>query len=455
MNNNSIVKAAFVGFGEVNTPKEILISKHQNASNELIKLGLNIADCGLVTDDPDGNEVNEAIQKLYDVKFHSLIICIAGWIPSHTVIQIVEQFKHIPMVLWSLSGYSDGSKYITTADAAGSTALRSTFERMGLKYRYIVNFLEQHSKAQEVVNFCIASDAINSLKGARIGSMGYRDMRLFATMHEGVSLRNITGIDVECFEMLEMAQNIETINKEKLHEIVQWMQTNWKFQKTPQIKTLEQTASLYLAIKSKIAARNYQSISLIDVDGVKKLMQFAPAGVFMLIDAFEKIPTIPENDIMGAATQLIINKLTGQIGAYLEFYEFKDNGALMGVPDYISQEITDGETLIMPTAFGSFGEGLLNVSKIKTGAVTLARLAYDGMQYFMHVAVAEAKEPPQWEEAGWTPPAPRLPALFIEFEKSIHEFLNHVQGQHYIIAYGNQISLLENYCNLSHIKLVI
>ena len=40
---------------------------------------------------------------------------------------------------------------------------------------------------------------------------------------------------------------------------------------------------LFLALRRKVAERGYEAISLIDVDGVKKLMGFAPAGVFMLL----------------------------------------------------------------------------------------------------------------------------------------------------------------------------
>ena len=59
--------------------------------------------------------------------------------------------------------------------------------------------------------------------------------------------------------------------------------------------------------------------------------------------------------------------MTGQVGAYLEFYEFFEDGMLMGVPDYVPTAIVDGSVTVLPTSFGEFGEGLLNVSKLKTG----------------------------------------------------------------------------------------
>lgn len=40
---------------------------------------------------------------------------------------------------------------------------------------------------------------------------------------------------------------------------------------------------------------------------------------------------------------------------------------LAGVPDFVPEEITDGKVTVMPAAFGELSEGILNVSKVKTG----------------------------------------------------------------------------------------
>ena len=66
---------------------------------------------------------------------------------------------------------------------------------------------------------------------------------------------------------------------------------------------------------------------------MKKLLNFPPAMVFMLISNELGMCTVPENDALGAVTQLINKYATGQIAAYMEFYEFMDDRVLMGVPD--------------------------------------------------------------------------------------------------------------------------
>jgi len=144
----------------------------------------------------------------------------------------------------------------------------------------------------------------------------------------------------------------------------------------------------------------------------------------------------------------MIRYLTGQIGAYLEFYEFLEDGVLMGAPDYVPPEVVDGPVKVMPTAFGQFGEGLLNVSKVKTGRVTIARLACGAGRYAIHAVTGEATTPFAWEEAGWAPPAPQLPSLQIRLDEPMETFAQKVLAQHYIVSYGDNTAPLADLCKL-------
>ena len=101
---------------------------------------------------------------------------------------------------------------------------------------------------------------------------------------------------------------------------------------------------------------------------------------------------------------------------------------------------------VMPNAFGDFGEGLLNVSKLKTGKVTICRLGYSNGEYAMHIMTGNAQTPIRWEEAGWAPPAPQLPSLEIIFDKPVEDFIQKVMSQHYIISFGDNSSKLEELC---------
>ena len=108
---------------------------------------------------------------------------------------------------------------------------------------------------------------------------------------------------------------------------------------------------------------------------------------------------------------------------------------LAGVPDFVAADMVDGDTYtVLPAAFGMLSQGILNVSKVKTGTVTMSRLVYKDGKYTMQVILGEGKNPPKWEECGWDQPAPQLSALEIEIG-DVETFADNVACQHYIITY--------------------
>lgn len=448
------IRAGFVGFGEVNTPKEFIVGRCNDAAELLEKAGLKLFRTAPVSDDAQGRNVVRAVNELSKNDFDLLIICVAGWIPSWAVFNVIESFKHKPMILWGLSGWKEGNKFVTTADQAGTTALRKPMEDMGYIFKYIVTYRGEKADIDSIISYGEAARAAALLRTAKIGMAGYRDMRLYGTLYDGVSLKKTIGAEIEHFDLLEISQLMEKADEKELKKTVSSLKKRWKFVREPKPGTLENSVRLFMAFKAKIKERSYQGFSFNDVDGIKKLFKFAPAGSMTLLHDEMDVCSIPENDSMGAVTQLIVKYLTGQAAAYLEFYEFLKDGALMGVPDYIPSEIVSGKVTVMPNAFGDFGEGLLNVSKLKTGKVTLCRLGYSGDKYTMHIMTGTARTPAKWEEAGWAPPAPQLPSLEIIFDAPVGNFVQKVMAQHYIISYGDNRELYEDLCKILKIDII-
>ena len=449
------IRAGFVGFGEVNTPREFIDKRCADAAGLLEQQGIDLVVTAPVSDDPEGLHVARAVRELKACgDFDLLIVCVAGWIPSWAVFSVIEPFKHKPMVLWGLSGWQDGDRFVTTADQAGTTALRKPMADMGYTFKYVVTYRGHTPKLDEIMSYARAARTVALLKTARIGMAGYRDMRLYGTMYDGVSLKAKIGPEIEHFELLELAQLIEKVDRHEVARLDREVRTRWIFLKEPKSGTVEKSVELYLAISAKIKERGYQGFSFNDVDGIKKLLGFAPAGAMTLLHDELEICSVPENDSLGAVTQFIVRTLTGQVAAYLEFYEFLDNGALMGVPDYVPAQIVDGKVTVMPNAFGSFGEGLLNVSKLKAGLVTLARLGCINGSYCMHITTADALTPRKWEEAGWAPPAPQLPSLEMIFDYPVEDFVQKVMSQHYIISYGDNRAVLKDLCAILNIGVI-
>ena len=73
------------------------------------------------------------IKTLKAREFSSLIICVAGWVPTHAVIRVADTFRNLPVVLWGLCGWRENGRLVTTADQAGTTAIRPALEAMGYR----------------------------------------------------------------------------------------------------------------------------------------------------------------------------------------------------------------------------------------------------------------------------------------------------------------------------------
>ncbi|NLC39822.1 MAG: hypothetical protein GX763_02770 [Clostridiaceae bacterium] len=448
-------RIGFVAFGEVNTPYEKIEQLYKDALDVVQGLGADVTDGGIVIDDPAYETADAAISKLHGVDMDCLIVCVTGWIPTHAVIRVIDPYRHVPMLLWGLCGWRDGDRIVTTAPQAGTTALRPAMEALGFTFKYVYNIIGKPVQIEKLQAYVDASYAASKLRKARIGTMGYRDMLLYGTQFEGNSLRGEIGVEVEPFEMLEIVQILEELDPGMVTEGVQFVKNNWKVLKPVNDSVIENGVKYALAIGKKIEERDYEAVTLIDVDGMKKLLGFPPAMVFMLLDHYYGVLTVPENDVMGAVMQLMLKYVSGDIVPYMEYYEFFEDSMLIGVPDYIPNIATDGDVELLPTAFGQLSASLLNVSKARKGYVTCARLLYLNGEYKMHLYTGNAEAPPKWEEYGWEAPAPQLPSLSIYPDScTVEEFAQKVSSQHVIIGYGDYAESLRDLCAILNIEVI-
>lgn len=445
------MKIGFVGFGEVNTPVDVIVRKCEAAKAALEAEGLELVSVYPVADDYEEEQVSWAVSELAKEQFDALVVCIAGWIPTHAVLKVTEHYRHLPMVLWGLCGWYEGDRLVTTADQAGTTGLRATFEGLGYKFKYVYDIIGKKTRSDVVADYCRAAITAKQLLTDKVGMAGYRDMNLYGTLYDGLSLKKKTGIEIETFEMLEIQQRYEKLSEEEKRNVVNNRILKWNFLKPANDDAMMMAAGYYLAVKQIAEERNYKAISLKDVDGMKKLCGFPPAPIFMLLSE-DGYTTVPENDSLGAVTQLMMKNLTGQLAGYLEFYEFFDHSVLAGVPDFVAADMIDGDTYtVLPAAFGALNQGILNVSKVKTGTVTMSRLTYMNGKYVMQILLGNGKTPPKWEECGWDQPAPQLSALEIEIN-DVEKFADNVACQHYIITYGDNRAKIKNLCSILGIE---
>ena len=71
------------------------------------------------------------------------------------------------------------------------------------------------------------------------------------------------------------------------------------------------------------------------------------------------------------------------------------------------------------------------------------------------MVILRSKKLKKWgNDTKMAPPAPQLPSIEVKFNYCADEFLKNVMAQHYIVTYGNNMELIENYCAVNGLKLI-
>ena len=60
------------------------------------------------------------------------------------------------------------------------------------------------TRSDVVAKYCRAAITAKQLLTDKVGMAGYRDMNLYGTLYDGMSLKKTTGVEIETFELLEV-----------------------------------------------------------------------------------------------------------------------------------------------------------------------------------------------------------------------------------------------------------
>jgi L-fucose isomerase-like protein len=444
------VQAGFVGFACSSYPREIISPLVEKAKAAVQAEGIPFVAAGLCS---TFAEADETIAKLRGQEIDYIIACIPSWIETPVVLRVLMEFRHLPVLVWGLGGYTKDGSLVSPAAPAGTSALCDVMDRFGFRFKHIYEWPDSPLRPQRVRDFALAVQTVKKLFHSRIGMMGYADMGLYTTMFDGVSLRAKIGPEVEVFDMLELIQKQDEVSQEELEKFIATVRQEWQFEQPVADVTLERLGKITLAADRLIDERNYSAISFKCVEGMKKYMQFPPCLVQSILG--DKVPAICEDDALGLVTQLILNSLTGQATTFVETYEFFQDRILVGVCGFVPGSYVCGpKCASVYGGWGGLNAGVMSTSAMKTGPVTVARVGNRGEDYFIHVIKADGVKPRRWEELGWNAPAPQFPGLELQLAIPVEQFVDKIISQHYLIAYGDHVDAVQQVANLLGIRII-
>ena len=445
------MKTSLIGFFAYAYPEEKMRKRVDNAANALRAKGIEVNFCGYITDHDETSHF-AAKEKLDRTAFDSdcIVILVAAWVESPPIMRVIANHLHLPILMWAPAGYRTDAGLISPAAAAGGTGLNFALKVFGAKHVSLYDRVDKGMRIDEAADFIKFAAALKRLKNTRVASIGYGDMNLYPLMYDGTLVKKYTGIHIDNMDLFDLYKYMEEIPNSLVKDFIKDFRSKAQFIIEPTETDLNVLAKSYHAIKRLITEKNYKAISLKCVLGMSKWMNFSPCMLESMIA--DEVDTICECDVYGMINQVIIKELTGTKAIFQEFYEFYENSILVGACGFAPFSLcAENCVKVQGHDWGSAG-GIMNVSELKSGNITFTKLYTANGQMHLHCYRATAKSPERWQEDGWDGKGPKLPSLEIAIDGDMDEFQEYVEGQHYIVSYGDYYKLLERYCKFTGIR---
>ena len=429
---------------------ELLKKVVQGAKEALESMSIEvIAEAGPVIELSD---VDPAVSALKQGEFDFLTALLPSWAEPPMIVNTLMHFRNRPILLWTLSSLKEKGVLIAPAGAAGMSAIMQPLKNMGFKVKTVFGNPDSDGVRKEIVCYARACEAASRLTGSRIGIFGYADMGSYTAGFDQTALRSKIGPEVEDYEAHRLLLEAEKVKDEEADKFIAKRFKDWNIDKEVAKSDLRKAVKIYLALKKIIDERRFSAVSMKCVYGLPIYYGITPCIPLSLAGA--EVPVVCECDVLGLVTELMMDYVSGQRSAYLEFYDIFDDRVLMGVCGMIPQSALEDTPRLYRYAWGKL-TGLMTVGSMRTGKITLARVASVGDRFQMHVTVAEAQKPRPWHEIGWQLEAPVYPSLEIVLGDKTKEFTENILAQHYHVIYGNFSRELTELCKILGVEVVV
>ena len=444
-------KVILLTCGEAVYPKDYLIRKENEFLEGMKKLDISLAQNFMILDEKNAMEAAQAIE-LKNVDL--IVVCFIGWHITPYVMTVLKDAKDVPIFAYSASGDIDeNGKLHSPAAPAAITAFLPAAKALGYKCEAAYQRPRSGYDFKEIERYAHVASACRRLKNSKAGFVGYADMGLYSCAYDKVSVYKHLGIVMDDYFSYDIGQIMEGFDDDTVAKQSNIIKSKFAFENEVSDDTLNKVSRLYLALKGKCDENGLSAISIKCVMGVQRYMGVNPCMAQSLI-ADKDVSVICECDAMGLITTMMLSAVSGKTSTFLEHYEFYDEEILIGTCGFLPYDLADGDPKARSTKLGDFFNGIGNVSKMKEGTLTMARLVQHDTGYKMFLTKGEAKSPPKWTELGWEEPSPDYPSLLVKPEMSVQDYMENVPSQHIIVVHGDYTREMKELCKLMDIELM-
>lgn len=444
-------KTVILHVGDQQYPQNDLanVIKHFSKTVRTLSSAEIVGECIIMND----TDANHAAQCVADMKFDAIIVHYVSWHITPYVMRTLKDNRDKYILVYGSGGWTDSSgKLIAPAAAAGTTAITPVLKEFKFHYALVNGKPDEEIRIDDIDRFLRVAGAVKAVRHSRIGLYGYADMGLYSCSYNKTLVAEKLGVDIEDYMAHDLVAQMNAFTQEETDAAVDCILEQTTQENHIPSEAIRKVARLYLAMKGKHDSRGLDAISIKCVYGVTQ-MGFNPCLAQSLL-ADKDTSVICECDAYGMLTGILLSRVSGKASAFVEHYEVFDDSILVGVCGFIPKDFIEGDFKIRSANLGEFNTGISNVSKMKTGVCTFARLFETEGKFKLFLGKGEAKANPKWTEHGWCEPTPDFPSVLLCPDTKVKHYLDVVPGQHIVMIYGDWIEDIELFCKFMDIEIV-
>ena len=439
-----IPKVAYIPFSYPDYPREV-VERFINASKDMLKdLGLDLIEVEPVIEFRDAEK---AISALKEQDIDLIVANIISWIEAPNVIAVLKEFKDKPIVLWSHTMFKEKGKLLTLGPLPGAGVVREALEEMGFKFWFLWGMPEEDHVKLRISAYSRIAHALKKLSRARIGLLGYASMGMYTGTFDHTSLVAKIGPEIDHIDQYLIVYHYERISDSEARKVLDDLLKHIELGEGVMEDYLIKAAKVYLALKKLAEERKWDALTVKCQYELSRYFKLAPCVPLSILG--DELPCSCEGDIPLIVTQLMMYYLTGLTTSYGDIHLITDKYLLVGACGFAPFSLAADKPKV--GRHTALYEGLLNMSKYKSGVVTLARLAYrKDRGYKMHIATGKAMPPEEFYEVG----CPSYPSMKVVLDGDTEHFGQNMMSQHYAIVYKDISEELTELCKLLGIKII-
>lgn len=418
-------------------PFEVGFDDAENLLNQTVEalgdMGVDCSNTGVVMHDLE--TVKKAAEALRNIDADVLLICIATWSEDHHLLDLLSYIDK-PVILRAFPAFDTGS--LCCAHQIGAV-----FTDIGKSYEFVYGDADDQKCAEKTKQIATAYSLANCMGKVRIGAIGGRVKGMTEIAYDEFAIKQKLGARVVNLDEKEMTEKVAAMSDEDAEKLLEE-----KKELLRPCKVLSSKEDILESMKYYGAMRalaDEYDLEALSVKCYTTYMGKVCLGYSILAE--EGVVASCEGDVTNALTMKLLYELSEKPvnNTDLLYLDEKANTILFAHCGSSGFSIAEGDIELAPVRLAE--TGVCSRFLMKSGTVTAVNICGHGEQFRMAIMKGEAI--PCGMEFPGNP-------VKIHFDKDVEtineEIMANGIGHHWMVAYGDYVEELKNFCKIKGMK---